>query len=125
MLLMTTITPRKDGTVVLRGTDGKPYTFRASAPGGDLVCDVPDMDTVAAALKSGSFEPVNDADMQAAAAMLEDEPQGGNDGGGSDGGSGDDDGDEDEGSPDAPPVEANTPPAPAAATRATRARRAP
>jgi hypothetical protein len=75
------------------------------------VCDVDDEDTVAAALLTGDFEPLDAEDQPKAADLLMAL-------GGQAGAPGDDDvdaDDDDDVNPEALPVEANTPPAPAAA----------
>lgn len=104
MLLLTTIPPRRDGTVILRDKDGTPNVFKAEKPGGDLVCDVTNEVTISDALRSGAFEPVLEVDFDQAKALLnpgqaegaEDDPA--------------DEGDDDEAA-DAPPVESQTTPA--------------
>lgn len=105
MLLLTTIIPRRDGTVTLRGAAGQVYVFKPDAA-GDLVCEVDDEATLKHALRSSDFEPALIEDHEAAQALLDDGalPD-------------EDDGeppDEDEGSPNAPPLEAQTPPMPSA-----------
>lgn len=105
MILLTTIPPRRDGTVILRDKDGTPNIFKAEKPGGDLVCDVTNEATISDALRSGNFDPVLEADFDQAKALLnpdqgdgaEDDPA--------------DEGDDDEAA-DAPPVESQTTPAP-------------
>lgn len=104
MLLLTTIPPRRDGTVILRDKDGTPNVFKAEKPGGDLVCDVTNDVTISDALRSGNFEPVLEADFDQAKSLLnpgqvegdEEDPA--------------DEGDDD--AADAPPVESHTAPAP-------------
>jgi hypothetical protein len=122
MRLMTTVLTRRDGTVILRGQNGKSYVFKAEQVGGDLVCDVDDEDTIASALLTGSFEPVDAEDQAQAADLLMSL-------GGSEAdadpdapGEGSEDLDDDETDPEALPEEANTPPAakPAAKPRAKR-----
>lgn len=106
MLLQTEIQPRKDGTVLVQAC-GSTYKFAADK-NGDLVCDVASDTAVAALLSTGNFFPSDESDIQDALDLM---PKG------------DADGDDktDDGllpvDPNAPPVEANTPPAakPAAA----------
>lgn len=114
MRLMTTILPRRDGKVILRSRAGKVYEFAAEVVGGDLVCNVDDDDTVASALRTGDFEPVEAEDQAHAASLLM-----------SLGGSDDEDGEglddeDDDGAADAPPEEAHTPPVAAAKPAAKR-----
>ncbi len=125
MRLMTTILPRRDGKVILRSRTGKVYEFVAEQAGGDLVCDVDDEDTIATALLTGDFEPVDVEDQERAGSLLmalggtegvDGEPE-------SEPGADDDLDDDDVVDPDALPVEANTDPVlakPAAKPRAKR-----
>lgn len=106
MLLMTTIAPRRDGTVVVRGRDDRAYVFAPDAA-GDLVCDIDDDETIARVLRTGDFEPVDVADHAHAAELLmppavEDDEE---------------EEEDDEPDENAPPVEADTAPAPAKAAR--------
>lgn len=114
MLLLTTIKPRRDGTVTLRSRDGTGYVFKPNEH-GDLVAEVGDNEVIAAALLTGDFEPYDEADHQAAADLLL--QLGGEGGEGArEGGEGPADGlpDDDPVDENAPPVEAQTPPADAA-----------
>ena len=106
MLLLTTIKPRRDGTVVLRDSAGRAHLFQPDL-NGSLVCEIDDEATLAIALRSGEFEPANEADYGRAQELLQGAAQAPQDGE-------DEDEDEDEGDPGGPPLEANTPPAPAA-----------
>lgn len=99
MLLQTEIQPRKDGTVLAHAC-GSTYKFAADK-NGDLVCDVASDGAVAALLSTGNFFPSDESDIQDALDLM---PKG--DGG--DGETGDGLSPVD---PNAPPVEANTPPA--------------
>jgi phosphosulfolactate phosphohydrolase-like enzyme len=104
MKLLTTLKPRRDGTVVLRSADMKTAFVFSPDENGDLVADVTDEALVATCLASGNFQPADEEDFAAAEAMLKkiEEEQAPKDG--------DDDGDDDEADPNALPVEANTPP---------------
>ena len=71
MKLLTTIKPRRDGTVIAAGADGKEHVFSPDEQ-GDLVCDIPDDATVAQLLlvKSGAFEPANVDDFERARELV-------------------------------------------------------
>lgn len=106
MKLITSIPPRRDGTVVV-SLAGCKCTFKADEH-GDLVADVDEPAALQQLLATGNFEPYDEADMtraieiaQAGAAREGDDDQDADDA---------DDAD-DEDAPDGLPVEANTPPA--------------
>jgi hypothetical protein len=108
MKLLTSIKPRRDGTVTAVGADGKTlHTFHADEH-GDLVCDIPDEATVTKLLlvKSGAFEPADESDFARASELV-----------GAGGGLQDDDDEPDDDPVDlnAPPVESGTSPTDAAA----------
>lgn len=102
MKLQTEIKPRRDGTVIVDGVNGKKYVFVADEVSGDLVCDVDDA-AAAALLAGGLFFPADPADYDAAIVLSSDQ---GDDEGDDDG---DDEGEEAVGGL---PVEADTPPKP-------------
>lgn len=108
MRLITTILPRRDGTVIAKSPDGKrTFTFTADA-GGELTCEVDDDETVAHLLRTDSFYPADEADFSLAMQLADDGS--GEDGAEGDEGPADDDtGDADEGSVDGAPVESETP----------------
>lgn len=107
MRLLTTIQPRRDGKVLLHG-NGQTFEFLPDE-NGDLTCDVTDEAVAAAALRTGEFEPVDAEGNRLAEALLMADH---------DAAKGEEEGDEDEDlDVDAPPVEANTPPAPAAPSK--------
>ncbi len=60
MKLQTTIAPRADGTVIVRGADGASLAFTPNAA-GDLVGEVDDEALAARLLAGGSFFIVDDA----------------------------------------------------------------
>lgn len=108
MKLLTNIKPRRTGEVVVRDASGAPHEFKPDAD-GVLVCDVADTALVAWLLARGDdFEPYDEADFDAAANLV---AQARGSGDGDD--DGEDDDDDDQVDPNAPPVESNTPPAPA------------
>jgi hypothetical protein len=118
MLLITSLQPRRDGTVVAVANNGKArFTFKARPEDGQLVCEVDDDETVAALLKTENFYPANDADFETALALAGTVGGGDDDGGD---GVGDDleDGADDEGDPNGAPVE--VPAANAEVARTTR-----
>lgn len=102
MKLQTTIIPRKTGQVVARGVDGAEYVFNPDDQ-GDLICDVEDQATVAMLLKTGNFHPADPAEYETGIAVTQqfypetlpeaDEPL-----------------DDDQETPDAMPIEEETPP---------------
>lgn len=103
MKLQTSIQPRRDGTVILKGHDGQNYVFAADEE-GELTCEVKHEPTVAHALAGGLFYPADAQDVPLASDLVA----------ALDGESAHDDADDgadDEGSIDSPPIEANTPPA--------------
>lgn len=111
MKLNTSIAARRDGTVIVTGSDGAKYVFAADAD-GLMVCDVTDDALVFELLNGGNFFPTNEADFQAAMAIAKERVDAMGDGGGEDGP------DDDEivvG--DGTPVESGTPPAPAGKRR--------
>ena len=114
MILNTSISPRRDGTVVARGRAGNEYVFRADQD-GLLACEVGDQADAVALLETGMFYPADEADFQAALALTEGHL--GDDSVDDDGDDGDE-GDGDDGNDTALPLEANTPPAPARARKA-------
>jgi hypothetical protein len=64
MKLLTTIKPRRDGTVSVVGEDGQKYVFQPDAEmGGALTCEVTDQSTVARLLVLGDFEPADPDDV--------------------------------------------------------------
>lgn len=105
MKLLTTLAPRKDGTVLVRSDDGKKlYTFAPEKEGGDLVGEVDDEALLVRLLKSNNFEPADESQFDAAEALLVAS-------GGSDSDPGEDPEDDDPIDPNAPPIEGKTPPA--------------
>lgn len=102
MKLLTSIPPRRDGTVNATGLDGAVYKFERNAD-GELACDIEHQPTVAFLLDGGLFFPADAADYEAAIALTADpdelnelnDPDDLGDGG------------------NGLPIEANTPPAPA------------
>lgn len=110
MKLETSITPRKDGTVRVRGIDKNEYTFALDAETGMVACDIEHPETLAHLLSLGGFFPADEADHEKAASLIDMVNSTGEiDGDGPDELDGDDD---EEANPDALPVEAGTPPAP-------------
>ena len=93
MLIETIIKPRKDGTVTHEQA-GVKWTFRPDVA-GRMVCDIEDDAVIARLLATGNFFPSDEADIDAAAALVAQEED-----------------DEDEVIGDGAPVEASTPPAP-------------
>lgn len=69
MKLQTTIKPRRDGTVVVRGGDGTPFVFKPDEY-GDLVCDVSEPALLERLLNSEDFGPIDPADFQAASTLV-------------------------------------------------------
>jgi hypothetical protein len=78
MKLETTIMPRRDGTVIATAKSGGRYVF--TMQGGRLVADVPVDADVAYLLNTGLFLPADEADFEAAAAMVQPEDSGVDDG---------------------------------------------
>lgn len=131
MKLQTSIPPRRDGTLSVRGLDGKDYAF-APGPDGELVGDVDHAPTIKRLLAGDNFYPADPADYDAALALTgnggpgPDDPQNDGDLSGEDDDDDDgttalghDDGSSEDGYNEAGddastlpmPVEANTPPA--------------
>lgn len=127
MKLLTNITPRADGTVVVE--DGKTvYTFVADETGVDLVCDVEGDDLIARLLSTDNFQPADEADFDRADELLralgaKSAPRVSVADLDPDAGFVDDEPDDDPVDMGAEPVEANTPPAEEPATPATANRR--
>lgn len=94
MKLQTSIIPRRDGTVVVTGQDGKKYTFKTDDE-GELSGEIEHAPTVASLLAGGLFYPADAADYDAALELSAPADDGEMD-------------EHDEGS--GLPVEANTPP---------------
>lgn len=76
MKLLTTIQPRRDGTVIVEGPapkglgrQAKKYVFSPDDD-GVLVCDIDDEPTLLMLLASGNFEPVDESDLDAAESLL-------------------------------------------------------
>lgn len=76
MKLLTTIQPRRDGTVIVEGPapkglgrQAKKYLFTPDDD-GVLVCEIDDEPTLLMLLASGNFEPVDEADLDAAESLL-------------------------------------------------------
>ena len=114
MKLITNIPPRLEDTVVATGLargmkPGVEYTFQRDVETGELVCDVDDDSDAAMflALPGERFAPFNEADFAKAESLVDQRLRelGKDDD--------DDEGDDDEVDPNAPPIEAGTPPAPA------------
>ncbi len=111
MKLLTTIKPRRDGTVRVAGKDGKTVHVFTPNEHGDLVCDIGDEATVARllSLTSEDFQPADREDYARARALLQSTADDDADDDDPDG-----DPDDDPVDPNAPPIEASTPPPPAA-----------
>lgn len=114
MKLITNIPPRLEDTVVATGLargmkPGAEYTFQRDVETGELVCDVDDDSDAAMflALPGERFAPFNEADFAKAESLVDQRLRelGKDDD--------DDEADDDEADPNAPPIEAGTPPAPA------------
>ncbi len=120
MKLQTSIPPRRDGTVKVNGQDRQTYVFVAD-DSGDLTCDVTDEATVAQLLDSKMFWPADPAEMDKALTLIK-KPTADASNDQDDGGDGNDDGpDDDPVDLTALPIEANTPPVPAARKTAAKA----
>lgn len=117
MKLQTSIPPRRDGTVKANGQDRQTYVFVAD-DSGDLTCDVTDEATVAQLLDSKMFWPADPAEMDKALTLIK-KPAGNDQDTGGDGN--DDSPDDDPVDLSALPIEANTPPVPAARKTAAKA----
>lgn len=98
MKLHCSIQPRGDGTVLVEGF-GKPIEFTADAD-GFLSADVANQETVAVLLGTGDFYPADPADYDQAVALSKS----------STGGDNSSDLEDEVSDPNAPPLEANTPP---------------
>lgn len=118
MKLQTSIPPRRDGTVKVNGQDRQTYVFVAD-DSGDLTCDVFDEATVAKLLDSKMFWPADPAEMDKALTLIKKPATDG--GSNADDGLGDGNDDDDQVNLSALPIEANTPPAPAARKTAAKA----
>jgi hypothetical protein len=70
MKLLTTIAPRKDGTVTATGAAGEPIVFRLSDLG--LVGEVEKPETIGLLLATGNFEPLEESDFDAAEKFMAD-----------------------------------------------------
>jgi hypothetical protein len=103
MLLLTTIAPRRDGTVLVTGESGHRWAFAPDAS-GRLVCDVDDDALVQRLVRGGLFAPADGA------SLPPEEPEGEAD-------EQDDDADDASAEDASAPVEANTPPATIPGTR--------
>lgn len=99
MKLLTSIPPRRDGTVNATGLDGVVYKFERNAD-GELACEIEHQPTVAYLLEGGLFFPADAADYEAAIALTADPEDL-------------DESDELDDGGNGLPIEANTPPAPA------------
>lgn len=66
MKLCTSITPRRDRTVVVVGADGRKHVLKSVAAGEDPVGDVDDDELVARLLAGGAFYPYSEADFERA-----------------------------------------------------------
>lgn len=116
MRLITSIPPRRDGTVVAKSPNGlRTFTFAADAS-GELACDVDCDDTLAMLLRSESFYPADEADFSAAMRLAGGTPEGGEGGPDDsdpdhdpDSDPEDDDGSDDEAPEGGAPVESDTP----------------
>lgn len=101
MKLLTTIIPYSDGTLKLEGLDGVVYDFVPHEASGLRVADVDDSGgAVAHWLKTGYFQPLDEADYAEAETLLV----------GDDADNDEDSDFDDDMHADAPPMEANTPP---------------
>lgn len=87
MRLETTIPLRRDGTLGVSAPSGIRYAFEPDHDTGMPACDVENATDAAWMLECGDFYPANEADVEAANALLSD---------GADDGDDDEDGDEDE-----------------------------
>lgn len=113
MKLLTTIKPRRDGTVSVVGEDGQNYVFKPDAEmGGALTCEVTDQSTVARLLVLGDFEPANPDDVDDALSIYAKARQSIAQGATGTAEVDDDEGDFTEQPNGGLPVEAETPPAP-------------
>ena len=117
MKLQTSIAPRRDGTVRVLGQDRQTYVFVAGED-GELTCDVTDEATIAYLLLRQDFWPADPDDAESALDLVKKttQPEGGEQAGDDD--EDDEDDEDEEAVPNALPVEANTPPAPARKTAA-------
>lgn len=70
MKLQTTIAPRRDGTVIVRGHKGQEFKFTPDDH-EELTCDVSDELLVAKLLASGNFFPADEADFAVATALVQ------------------------------------------------------
>lgn len=113
MKLQTSIPPRRDGTVKVNGQDRQTYVFVADGS-GDLTCDVTDEATVAHLLDSKMFWPADPAEMDKALTLIKKPANDGASNAEDDLGDGNDGNDDDPVNLSALPIEANTPPVPAA-----------
>lgn len=126
MKLETAIPLRKDGTVIVTGLDAQKYVFKPEES-GLVVCDIDHEPTIAHLLKFGdNFFPVDEADFDKAESLIQKPAQTGGEatGDGADGGDADENDGDDPVDPNALPVEAGTPPAPAKAARGKAAAKA-
>lgn len=104
MKLLTLIKPRNDGTVRVT-LDGNNYVFAPEAKGAALTAEVENEDHIVRLLLTEQFEPADESDHEAAEALLSQVAGGDDDQGDDDQGD-----DQDESNPNAPPIEAHTPP---------------
>lgn len=95
MRLETTIPLRRDGTLGVSAPSGTRYAFEPDPDTGMPACDVENATDAAWMLECGDFYPANEADVEAANALLSDGADDGEDDDGEDD-DGDEDGDEDE-----------------------------
>jgi hypothetical protein len=70
MKLQTTIAPRRDGTVIVRGHKGQEFKFTPDEH-EELTCDVADEMLVAKLLASGNFFPADESDFAVATALVQ------------------------------------------------------
>lgn len=69
MKLHTSIQPRRDGTVNVKGLDGQPYAFTRDDD-GELACEIEHEPTLAFLLASENFYPANAEDHGRAVAIV-------------------------------------------------------
>ena len=105
MKLLTSIPPRRDGTVVACHGEKK-FEFKADE-NGDMVGEVDDPEALGLLLATGNFIPFDENDMAAAVALVQNDGEPDDEDPDDEG----DEGDDDEVPAGSLPIEAGTPPA--------------